>query len=150
MIFQVYLFVMIILGLCSALAVFSYRYGLEYLLATYISFIIAASFLANKFVSYGPFEIPSASIIASATFFITDLVSELWGKKESSKIAKSGLVALGVLVVAQYISQIWPCSPSGLHKGMQFDQVLGMTPRIILASFIAFIVSQHVDIYLFH
>ena len=33
---------------------------------------------------------------------------------------------------------------------MQFDQVLGMTPRIILASFIAFIVSQHVDIYLFH
>ena len=150
MFLNVYFYIFIMLSFLSGTAIYARKHGLEYLSAAYICLVVAAGFLANKIVSFGPYQVPSASIIASCTFFVTDIISELWGKEQSIKTAKCGMLALILLIVSQSISQHWPCSPYHQVACEKFNDALNQTPRIITASIIAFVISQTLDIHLFH
>ena len=126
------------------------RYGVAYPIALVSALVVMANIFANKIVQFGPFTVPAGVITFSMIFFITDLISEKWGKIEAKKAVWAGFLSSLVLVVSVYIVINWQPAVFAVEFSEMFTKVLALTPRITFAGFIAYLISQHHDIWAFH
>ncbi|MFO7817998.1 MAG: queuosine precursor transporter [Thermodesulfobacteriota bacterium] len=111
--------------------------------------LVIASVLAAKIITIGGLVVPAGVLAYSVTFIATDVISELWGKKQAKRTVLGGFLALFVCMLLIKISLIWP-SASFWDGQENFQAVLGITPRIIMASFAAYLISQTHDVWAFH
>ncbi|MDM8542492.1 queuosine precursor transporter [Desulfococcaceae bacterium HSG9] len=108
-----------------------------------------ASILAVKIIAVAGFFVPAGVLAYSVTFICTDVISEMWGKIRAQHVVLGGFVMLSVILGLVQISLIWPEAPFWKEEDA-FQTILGSTSRIIVASFIAYIVSQFHDVWAFH
>lgn len=119
------------------------------LLSIFIGCITIASVLANKIITiYGLF-VPAGVLAYSITFVCTDVISEIWGRERANATILGGFVALVTVLLLVQLSLAWPKAPFW-DNDIAFRSVLGATSRIIVASFIAYLVSQYHDVWAFH
>lgn len=92
----------------------------------------------------------SATFLGYAlTFTITDVASELYGKDAANKIVLAGFVTTLAGLALFYVALLMPAAPFGAsQEAMQ--GVFGATWRITLGGLSAYLVSQFLDVYLFH
>lgn len=147
---MIILWILATLVITSLSGVIGKRYGVEYVIAIMASLVVIANIIAGKIVVFGPFVVPAAVIVYASTFLITDILSEKWGKHEAKKAVWAGFYANIVLVVAIYIAVNWTAAPFASDFSESFKSVLGIVPRVILASMVAYLISQHHDIFAFH
>lgn len=138
------------LAVSSIGAIVAKRYGVEYLIATMTALAVISNVLAAKIVSFGPFTVAGGIITFSITFLITDIISEKFSKKEAQKAVICGAFANVLFVLSVFIAVSWDAAPFALELGEMFNTVLGLTPRIAIASIVTYFVSQFADIGLFH
>ncbi|MBW3003008.1 queuosine precursor transporter [Candidatus Woesearchaeota archaeon] len=123
--------------------------GVEYLIGLYAAAIVITAVTANKLVTFGSFTVPSCIIVFSVTFFLTDIISEFWGKKMAQKAVWAGFIADLLLLFAVWVAINWQAAP--LWQGQEaFVQTLGTTARITFASLVAYIIAQSHDVWAFH
>ncbi|MEN3008021.1 queuosine precursor transporter [Pseudothermotoga sp.] len=119
------------------------------LTSIFIFAIVASNITASKLVNLGPFVVPIAVLCYPITFSITDIVTEVYGKKVAQKIVWSGFFVSVVLVLYSKIVTVYP--PANLFEQNEaFVKVFSSTPRIVLASMIAYVLSQTHDVWAFH
>ncbi len=126
------------------------RYGVEFPLTFMATLVVAAAVLANKLVSFGPFSVPAGIIVASATFLMTDILSEMWDRSVASRAVWIGFLALVVFTIALEAAVQWPAASFAAERAKAFNTVLGQAPRIALASIAAYLISQHHDVWAYH
>jgi uncharacterized integral membrane protein (TIGR00697 family) len=119
------------------------------LLSIFIGSITIASVLANKIITVFGLFVPAGVLAYSITFICTDVISEIWGKERANHTVLGGFVALVSVLILVQLSLIWPKAPFWTNDEA-FGSVLGSTSRIIIASFIAYLVSQYHDVWAFH
>jgi len=136
------------IGLLSG--VLAKRFGVEYLIALVSALVVMANIFANKIVQFGFFVVPAGVIVYSMTFFITDIISEKWGKEKARITVWAGFFSSLVLIVSVYIVRQWQPAVYATEISEMFGRVLALTPRITIASFIAYLLSQHHDVWAFH
>lgn len=134
----------------SIIGVIGKRYGVEYLIALFSALVVMANIFANKIVKFGPLDVPAGVIAFSLTFFITDIISEVWGKEYSKKAVWAGFTSSLVLLISLFIVTHLEPAVFSIEISEMFSKVFYLTPRIILASFVAYLVSQNCDIWIFH
>jgi len=89
------------------------------------------------------------NILYASIFLATDIVCEHWGKAEANRAVRIGFfVSLFFLVASQFIIKFIPADYDFAQGAMQTLFVL--TPRIVVGSMIAYLISQHLDVWLFH
>jgi len=126
------------------------KYGIVYPTTILGALVVIANIMANKIVVLGPLTVPGGILIYSATFLITDLISEIWGKKKAHQAVWAGFYANIVLVMSIWIVTAWQAAPFAIEFSEKFTEVLTLTPRIILGSMIAYLISQHHDVWAFN
>lgn len=94
--------------------------------------------------------IPVGLLAFPFTFFVTDLISELFGKKKAQLLVWIGFVMnlfmLGVMTANYYLPEA-----SGVSGGgYLFDGVYGFMVGNTLGSMVAYLIAQTVDVRLFH
>lgn len=127
--------------------------GLQVAIATAI---ILANLQATKLTVIFGMETSLGVIFYSSIFFATDVLSENYGKAEANKAVRLGFaVSIIVLVMLSmallYLPSDRPGSAefsSNIHDA--FATIVGFTPRVILGSLFAYIVSQSFDVWAFH
>jgi len=84
------------------------------------------------------------------TFLITDLISEIYGKKKANQVVITGIFAsffsMGILLIANAV----PAIESSPVNNETFNQVFALSPIAVLASMIAYLFAQFVDIRIYH
>ncbi len=132
------------------------RYGIEIAAAIYASLTVIANVIAFKRVMIGQLDglaliAPAGVIVYSSTFLITDFVSEIAGKEEAKKTVIAGIIANAAAILSIYVAVIWQPAPIMSDEEVRaFSVVFSFAPRIVVASIIAFVVSQLHDVYAFH
>ena len=111
--------------------------------------LVVAAVLASKILQFGPFYAPAGVLAYCFTFICTDVVSEIWGKRHANAVVLAGFISLAFAMLLTQLALIWPAADFWANKSA-FDSILGMTPRIIIASLVAYALSQYHDIWLFH
>ena len=125
-----------------------------YLAATFIAALVVCNLIANKFITidlgFKTFVISAGVLPYPITFLITDILSEIYGKKKTASIVWAGfgasLFVLGVLLLAQQFTAI-AGSPVDDET---FNKVFGNSWRVIFASMIAYLCAQLIDVRIYH
>ncbi|MFC1899580.1 queuosine precursor transporter [Chloroflexota bacterium] len=117
--------------------------------ALFATCLIVANIIAVKLISIGGWIVPAGVIAYPLTFLFTDVISELYGRKTASRVVWLGFTVSLVMVLLIYLASLFP--PAPFWEGQAaYETILGMVPRIVLASMIAYLVSQHHDVFAFH
>ncbi len=111
--------------------------------------LVLAAVMASKIIVVGPLVVPAGVLAYCLTFLVTDVISEIWGKERAQTVVMGGFVALVLVFVLTGISILWPPAPFWPHQ-QAYETILGSSARIMVASLIAYIVSQYHDVWAFH
>lgn len=120
----------------------------------FIASLVTCNLVANKFVSvdFGIFEfVLSAGVLAyPLTFLITDLLSELYGRKLTNKVVYSGFGALLLVLIILRLGAHFNAIDSSPVPDDVYATVFANSWRVIFASMVAYLVAQLFDVRLFH
>lgn len=115
----------------------------------FVTALIAANIISAKLFVLGSVVLTVGIITYPITFLLTDTISEVWGKKRATQVVWMGFLANIFMLGVLYIARILPPAPFWPHQEA-FDLILGAVPRIVIASLVAYIVSQTYDVWSFH
>ena len=118
------------------------------LTALFAGSLVISAVLAAKLIAIGPLVVPAGVLAYSLTFACTDIIAEIYGRERARQVVLAGLVALVAALALIQLALVWPAVPFWSH-GEAFESVLGTTARIVIASIVAYLVSQHLDITIF-
>jgi uncharacterized integral membrane protein (TIGR00697 family) len=123
--------------------------GVKVLIGIYSGLVIIAAVAAAKIITIFDIAVPAGVIVYSATFLVTDLISECFGKREAKQAVLIGFLCLLFFFVYSYITVIWP--PADFYNKQEaYRSIVGQSGRVAIASFCAFIISQIWDVFIFH
>lgn len=89
------------------------------------------------------------NVLYGSIFFATDLLSELYGKREARRGVWLGFAALVMATIFMQLTlRFTPDQSDFMHPAL--SQIFSFLPRIAAASLIAYIISQHHDVWAFH
>lgn len=124
-------------------------YNLNILNSMFCTLLILANILASKVVQLGVFTIPAAVVAYPFTFLITDIIGELWGKKEANNTVKNGLICQIFALILTFCAVKLPVA-SFANNQNEFVAILGGSLRVTIASLIGYLCSQSWDVWIFH
>ncbi|MFI3257529.1 MAG: queuosine precursor transporter [Spirochaetales bacterium] len=89
------------------------------------------------------------NILFASTFLVTDIVSELYGKKTANKAVGIGCAtSILFIILSQYWIQYIPSENDFAMDAMHI--IFQNTPRIMIAGLIAYALSQFFDVWIYH
>ena len=115
----------------------------------FVTFLLLSNIMASKIISVFGLLLPAAVIAYPVTFLFTDVVAEVEGKKSARGLVMTGFYLSLVMVALLWAARLLPPAPFWTHQEA-WDRILGATPRIVLASMLAYVVSQNHDVWAFH
>ena len=125
------------------------------LASLFIASLVTSNLIFQKFFYWEPFnlfrfEVSVGILPYPITFLITDILSEIYGKKKANQVVVAGIFAsffsMLIILVADYAPAI-DNSPIGNET---FTKVFGLSPLAVLASMLAYLAAQFIDIRIFH
>ncbi len=96
------------------------------------------------------FEVSVGLLPYPITFLITDILSEIYGKKKANQVVIAGIFASFFSLVIIYVSKEVPATSWSPIGDTTFTQVFGATPLAVFASMMAYLFAQFIDIRVYH
>lgn len=133
-----------------SLALLAYRFlGKQGLYAVIITSIIVANLQVVKIIRLFGFVTTLGNIMYGGIFLVTDILSEKYGKQDAQKGVWLGFYALIAMTVLMQIALLFKPDVSDFAQP-HFIAIFSLMPRVALGSVIAYLISQHHDIWAFH
>ena len=116
----------------------------------FVMSLLVSNVTASKIISIGNLIVPAAVVAYAITFLCTDVIGELYGKEEANKTVRLGFILQLFSIGLLYVAIKLPPAPFIVEYNEVFQQVLGQSLRVVIASLIAYTISQFNDVYIFH
>jgi uncharacterized integral membrane protein (TIGR00697 family) len=127
-------------------------FGKQGLYAAIVLDIMLANIQGPKLTIVFGMETSLGMIIYSGIYFATDLLGERYGRREANRAVLIGFSTSLILMVLMSISLMFAPSQRevALAAHGAIEQIFGFTPRFVLGSLFAYLISQTHDVWLFH
>jgi len=89
------------------------------------------------------------NVAFASTYLITDILSENEGEKSASKSVWLGVFVSVIMVVFTQLWLLYTPAESDWAQ-LHIKAIFSTTPRLMLASFLGYIISQRFDVWLYH
>ena len=121
----------------------------------FITSLVTSNLIFQKFFSWNPFGIYefelSVGIIAyPITFLITDIISEIYGRKRANRVVVAGVFASFFALLIVIVSTEAPATAWSPIGDQTFKKVFGFTFIAVGASLAAYLLAQFTDVQVFH
>ncbi|MFB6133501.1 MAG: queuosine precursor transporter [Halanaeroarchaeum sp.] len=130
------------------------------LVGLFVTALITAQLTASKVLAIGiPVSLPSAgdtlflpgaALAYALTFFATDAYSELYGRRPAQVVVNVGFFLNFVMLALVWSTIALPVAPTSPVDAAAFASVLGPSTSIVVGSLAAYLVSQNLDVVVFH
>lgn len=124
--------------------------GALFIASLVVSNLIFQKFFYWNFFGLYRFEISVGILPYPITFLITDIISEVYGKKKANEVVTAGIFASVFSLLIIYVANAAPAIENSPVDDALFSKVFGQTALAVLASMIAYLAAQYIDIYIFH
>ena len=132
-----------------------------YLAALFITSLVVSNLIFQKFFVWQPFgdvkifgatlfEISVGILPYPITFLITDIISEVYGKKKANQVVTAGIFASFFSLLIVWLSTVAPATEWSPIDDSLFNKVFGATVIAVFASMMAYLLAQYIDIHIFH
>jgi len=112
-----------------------------FIVAIFITCLISANITAAKLFSVFSLVLPAGIIIFPISYIFGDVLTEVYGYRQARKVIWLGFFCNLIAVIAIWIGQILPAA-SFWDGQAAYERILGYTPRLLLASFLAYLVGE--------
>lgn len=137
-----------IIGLAFTLVAFSM--GRNWLYGYIAVCIVLANIFVTKQITLFGIPATGGNVLYGSIFLATDLLAEHFGKREARQAILLGFgAALFYLIMSQFILKFSP-SPDDWGAAEGMATIFDFAPAIVLASLMAYLISQFHDIWAFH
>jgi queuosine precursor transporter len=121
--------------------------------AVFVTSLIVANIIAVKLVNIGPLFLSAAILIFPISYIFGDVLTEVYGYARARQVIWIGFLCNLIAVGAIWLSIQLPPAPfwtGGVFKDAESFQsayraVLGFAPRILAASFIAYLIGEFLN-----
>jgi uncharacterized integral membrane protein (TIGR00697 family) len=111
------------------------------IVALFVTSLITANIIAVKLVQVGAIVFPAGVVIFPLSYIFGDVLTEVYGYRRARLVIWLGFLCNLLTVTAIWIAQVLPAA--SFWQGQDaFVQILGYTPRLLLASFMAYLVGE--------
>ena len=130
------------------------QFVFQILSAIFIASLIIANLTLNKFFSidFGWIKFTQSVGILPypVTFIVTDIVSEIYGRKKANQLVWSGIIASLFMLIIVSIGDSTKAIESSQVSDEMFHTVFGLAIAAVSSSMIAYSIAQFIDVRLFH
>lgn len=145
------------IGADLSFAIILFRlFGRQGLYASIVISLLLANLQGPKLTEIFGMQTSMGVILYSSIYFATDLLSERYGKREATRAVMIGFVVSVIIIVMISISLMYlPATnpeTAGLAQSMHqaTATLFTFTPRFVLGSLLAYLISQRFDVWIFH
>jgi uncharacterized integral membrane protein (TIGR00697 family) len=131
-----------------------------FLAALFITSLVVSNLIFQKFFYWYPFDVEifgaklfeiSVGILPyPITFLITDLISEIYGKKRANQVVVAGIFASLFSLLIILVSNSVPAIATSPVQDDMFSTVFGNSAIAVFASMITYLFAQFIDIQIYH
>ena len=119
----------------------NYSIWFVFIVAIFISCLITANIAAVKLVEVLGFVLPAGAIIFPISYIFGDVLTEVYGYRQARRVIWLGFFCNFIVVVVLRVGQVLP--PASFWDGQKaYERILGYTPRLLVASFFAYLVGE--------
>jgi uncharacterized integral membrane protein (TIGR00697 family) len=109
--------------------------------ALFVTCLLTANTIAAKLIVVAGVTLTAGIVIFPLSYVLGDVLTEVWGYAAARRVIWLGFACNVVMVVAIWIGGVLPGAPFGASPAA-YDEVLGHTPRILAASFVAYLCGE--------
>jgi uncharacterized integral membrane protein (TIGR00697 family) len=121
--------------------------------AVFVTSLIISNITAVKLISVGPFVLPAAILIFPISYIFGDILTEVYGYARARRVIWIGFGCNLLAVLIIWISIELPPAPfwrigsfeSPQSSQQAYQAIFGFTPRILAASFVAYLVGEFLN-----
>ena len=111
------------------------------LVALFVTCLIAANITAVKLIAVFGLVLPAAIVIFPVSYILGDVLTEVYGYRQARRVIWLGFLCNLIVVATIWIGQMLPAA--GFWDGQAaYERILGLAPRILAASFLAYLVGE--------
>ncbi|WP_055435596.1 queuosine precursor transporter [Lacinutrix algicola] len=128
--------------------------------ALFITSLVVSNLIFQKFFYWYPlglkilgfrlFEISVGILPYPITFLITDLISEIYGKKRANDVVIAGIFASFFSLLIVLTADAVPAINNSPINNKIFHKVFGASSIAVFASMTAYLIAQFIDIQVYH
>jgi uncharacterized integral membrane protein (TIGR00697 family) len=121
--------------------------------ALFVTTLIISNIIAVKLVDLFGLFVPAAVILFPIAYIFGDVLTEVYGYAHARQVIWTGFFCNLIAVIAIYIGGLLPAAPFWSLVGFNdpqsaqgaYQAILGFTPRLLLASFIAYLIGEFLN-----
>ncbi|MFA6888526.1 MAG: queuosine precursor transporter [Candidatus Woesearchaeota archaeon] len=124
----------------------SYKY-LDYITGLFVAILLISNTASVKILNLGWFTFDGGTILFPLAYIFGDILTEVYGYKRSRRVIWTGFFCIILMAV---VYAIVGYLPAAADWGMQdaYMSILGIVPRIVLASIIAYFAREFSNSYI--
>lgn len=119
------------------------RYSVWFLLvaSVFITCLITSNIIAVKLINIFGLVLPAAILIFPISYIFGDVITEVYGYRQARLVIWLGFFCNLIVVIAIGLGQVLP-QASFWDGQAAYERILGYTPRLLGASFLAYLVGE--------
>jgi len=126
----------------------SYRY-LDVITAMFVVVLVVSNIASTKVAVLGPFTFDGGTLLFPLAYIFGDVLTEVYGYKRCRRVIWIGffLLLLSALTLGLVGALPAPSDEFSQNSAEAFSTLLGLVPRIVLASLVAYWVGEFANSY---
>lgn len=121
----------------------TYRY-IDVVTASFVGTLIVSNIASTKVLEMGPFTFDGGTILFPLAYIFGDILTEVYGYRSSRRVIWTGFIWL--LLAASMFTIVDVLPPAeGWDLQDSFHAILGQTPRIVIASLVAYVAGEFLN-----
>ena len=134
---------------CLSLTVLVFHLlGRDGLFALAVAAVIIANIQVSKTVVLFGLTATLGNVLYGTVFLATDILSELYGPRQARRCVWMGFVAMVLTVIWMQLALWYVPGPTDFAHGAM-STIFRLMPRVAAGSMVAYLISQHHDVYAF-
>jgi queuosine precursor transporter len=117
-----------------------FRY-FDLVMALFVAVLIISNVASSKIVDLGPFTFDGGTILFPVSYIFGDILTEVYGYRRSRRVIWTGFGCAALTAITLGIVGLLPAAAGWEHQDA-YMAILGQTPRIVIASLIAYFAGE--------
>lgn len=129
----------------------TYRYYGIYALfmGVFVTFVILTNTIGSKLFQFSSLTLPVSVFWYPVTFLLTDIVSEIYGKRMANLMVITGFVMSVQMLIFLFIGMAVPPA-EGYQLNEEYIKIFSPSWRLLIGSMTAYLLAQMIDVKLYH
>jgi len=118
-----------------------YSYWFVFVVAIFVTCLVTANIISVKLVNIFGLVLPAGILIFPVSYISGDILTEVYGYAQARRVIWLGFFCNFIVVIAVWLGKVMPPA-SFWDAQLAYERILGFTPRLLAASFLAYLIGE--------